>query len=199
MSTASNKQTNDADVMTAHNDIGSIGKGILTPEDIDNAEEEICGIDTTIKSYYWTGGHKNGHLADVITKEAYWKVINDPEWDQYPLKPLAKYNPDAVVCDTDERPQLEVQWKRKMSSQETSAGVQEDTKALIIYAFRDNALSTLKKRIPKYSATTSHTMITHLCTKACIKLTTLEKFKLKTNCLQNITIHQPISLSTSSI
>ena len=40
MSTASNKQTNDADIMTAHNDIGSIGKGIITPEDIDNAEKK---------------------------------------------------------------------------------------------------------------------------------------------------------------
>ena len=67
--------------MTAHKDIVTIVKGTITPEDIDNAEEEIGSIATTIKSYYWTGEHENGHLADVISKEAYQKVIDDPRWD----------------------------------------------------------------------------------------------------------------------
>ena len=70
-----------------------------------------------------------------------------------------------------------------MSSQETSAGVREGAKALIVHAFGDDALSTLKKKFTKYGATTPHEMLAHLRAKTCIKLTTLEKFKLKNRLL----------------
>ena len=62
-----------------------------------------------------------------------------------------------------------------MSLKETSAGVQEGAEALIVHTFGDDALSTLKKKITKYGATTPHTMLAHLRAKECIKLPTLKK------------------------
>lgn len=70
-----------------------------------------------------------------------------------------------------------------MTAQETSAGVREGAKALIVHTFGDASIGTLKKKYTKYGATTPQAMLAYLCNKACIKLTTLEKFKLKNKML----------------
>ena len=59
-----------------------------------------------IKSYYWQGGHENGHSVEILTKAAYHKVLGVPAWDQDALEILAGYDPAPVGSDPDERLQL---------------------------------------------------------------------------------------------
>ena len=40
--------------------------GEITPESIDNLEEEVGGVAATVKSYHFDSGIDNGHLAVII-------------------------------------------------------------------------------------------------------------------------------------
>ena len=55
--------------------------GGITPEAIDNMEEEVGGVVATVKSYHFKGGRDNGHLAVVVPESEYREVIGDDQWD----------------------------------------------------------------------------------------------------------------------
>ena len=154
--------------------------GEIEPEDVDNLEEEIGGIATTVKSNHYTGGRINGHLAAIIRESDYRVVLSNNAWVYAPPVEQGAYDPVAAGnVNQAQRAQQEAIWTRAEGDLETDTGVKTAAKELIVYAVGDDALSGLKKRFVGYGAETPHSMIQYLRTKTCIKMTTLEKDNFK--------------------
>ena len=153
--------------------------GEITPEAIDNLEEELGGVATTVKSYHFKGGRENGHLAAIVSEDDYREIIEDEEWEYVEPEDQEEYDPDAVACTVAQRAVREAKWKRKATSLVTFGGVCEGTKDLIIYAVGEDAVVSLKQRFVKYGKVSPKQMIKHLRDKTCVKMTTLEKDRFK--------------------
>ena len=54
--------------------------GIITPESIDELENELGGAFTILKSTHFAQGQRYGHLAIVIPEAKYRVVITDATW-----------------------------------------------------------------------------------------------------------------------
>ena len=54
--------------------------GAITPEAVDNLENEIGGIFTILKSNHYDEGQRYGYLACVIPENKYRVVIADNTW-----------------------------------------------------------------------------------------------------------------------
>jgi hypothetical protein len=54
--------------------------GVITPEAVDNLENEIGGIFTILKSNHFDGGQRYGYLACVIPEDKYIVVIDNNTW-----------------------------------------------------------------------------------------------------------------------
>ncbi len=64
--------------------------GIITPEAVDNLENEIGGIFTILKSNHFDEGQRYGYLACVIPQDKYRVVIANNMWaHQAPDNPAA--------------------------------------------------------------------------------------------------------------
>ena len=153
--------------------------GEITPESIDNLEEEIGGVAATVKSYHFEGGIDNGHLAAIIPQADYRIIIEDEDWEYEPPEELDEYDEDAVTATVAQRAVIEAQHRRKYESLLTFCGVSVGAKELIIYAVGEEAVIALKARFIKYAKITPQQMIKHLRDKTCIKMTTLEKDRFK--------------------
>jgi len=82
--------------------------GDISPDQVDNLEEEIGWIITTFNSNYYTEGRKYGHLACILTQMAYQTVINETAWAYDTPQDQGAYDPNAVANVTGgQRSQME--------------------------------------------------------------------------------------------
>ena len=52
----------------------------ITPESIDQLQEEVGNILTMVKSWHFEKGREFGHLAIILEEEEYQDVIGDDTW-----------------------------------------------------------------------------------------------------------------------
>ena len=168
------------DAILSQRDIITKITGEITPEDIDNLEEEIGGTFTIVKTHHFEEGETYGSLAVIAPESEYQTLIGNAAWTYVPPASQAAYNPAAVGATVAQRAVLEHDWKRLQDSRDSYLGVCEGGKELIVYAVGEDALAGLKKRYVNFGSTTPRAMIEHLRTKTCIKMTTLEKDIFKT-------------------
>ncbi len=155
--------------------------GIITPESIDELENELGGAFTKLKSTHSEEWQRYGFLATVIPQEKYRIVISDAAWVyKAPANPGA-YTAAALVAgvSTAQREQLVVQHKEEQTAYADYLGSQEVGKELLLYGVGDNALVPLKKQYINFGDATIYSMIFHLQEKTAIKMTTLQKFEYK--------------------
>jgi hypothetical protein len=156
--------------------------GVITPESIDNLENEIGGIFTILKSSHFNEGQRYGYLACVIPEDKYRVVIADAEWTYgAPANPGA-YAATALGAGVSaaQHKQIVANHKEAQLSYAEYLGAQEAGKELILYGVGDDALAPLKKQYINFGNATIHTMIKHLREKTAIKMTTSQKYDYKT-------------------
>jgi hypothetical protein len=156
--------------------------GIITPEFIDTLMNKLGGAFTIIKSTHFVDGQRYGFLASVIPQEKYRVVISNPAWVYVaPANPGA-YSAAALVAGVSaaQQEQLIAQHKEAQTTYANSIGTQEAGKELLLYGVGANALVPLKKQYINFDDVTIHSMILHLREKTAIKMTTLQKYKYKT-------------------
>jgi hypothetical protein len=156
--------------------------GVITPEAVDNLENEIGGIFTILKSNHFDDGQRYGYLACVIPEDKYRVVIANNTWTyQAPDNPGA-YAVTALGAGVSaaQREQIVANHKEEQHSYAEYLGAQEAGKELILYGVGDDALAPLKKQYINFGDATIHTMIKHLREKTAIKMTTSQKYDYKT-------------------
>jgi hypothetical protein len=179
----SSKSTNGAyEILAAHKDAVTRITGVITPEAIDNLEDEVGGIFTILKSTHFAEGQRYGYLACVIPEAKYRLVIVDNEWTyEAPTNPGA-YAAAALEggVSAAQREQLVANHKEQQLSYTEYLGAQEAGKELILYGVGNDALAPLKKQYINFGDATIHSMIKHLRDKTAIKMTTSQKYDYKT-------------------
>jgi hypothetical protein len=156
--------------------------GVITPEAVDNLENEIGGIFTILKSNHFEEGQCYGYLACVIPEDKYRVVIANNTWAyQAPDNPGA-YAVTALGAGVSaaQREQIGANHKEAQHSYAKYLGAQEAGKELILYGVGDDALAPLKKQYINFGNATIHTMIKHQREKTAIKMTTSQKYDYKT-------------------
>jgi len=155
---------------------------VITPEAVNNLENEIGGIFTILKSNHFDEGQRYGYLQCIIPQDKYTVVIADNTWAY-----IAPANPGAYAqtalgagVSAAQREQIVTNHKDAQNSYAEYLGVQEAGKELILYGVGDDALTPLKKQYINFGDATIHTMIKHLCEKTSIKMTTSQKYDYKT-------------------
>jgi hypothetical protein len=157
-------------------------EGVITPEAIDNLENELGRAFTILKSTQFADGERYGYLATVILQDKYRIVIGNPAWTyKVPVNP-GSYTAAALVAGVSaaQRKQIIAQHKERQLSYTQYLGLQEAGKELLLYGVGDDALAPLKKLYINFGDATILSMIEHLCTKIAIKMTTLQKYDYKT-------------------
>ena len=156
--------------------------GVITPEAVENLENDIGGIFTILKSNHFDEGQRYGYLACVIPQDKYRVVIANNTWAY-----LAPANPGAYAhaalgagVSAAQREQIVANHKEAQHSYAEYLGAQEAGKELILYGIGDDALKPLKKQYINFGDATIHTMIKHLREKTAIKMRTLQKYDYKT-------------------
>jgi hypothetical protein len=156
--------------------------GVITPEAVDNLENEIGGIFTILKSNNFDEGQCYGYLACVIPQDKYRVVIANNTWEYVAPENPGAYAQTALGAGVSaaQREQIIANHKDVQNSYAEYLGAQEAGKELILYGVGDDALAPLKKQYINFGDATIHTMIKHLCEKTAIKMTTLQKYNYKT-------------------
>ena len=152
----------------------------ITPESVDQLEEQVGEACVTVKSWHYEKGQDYGHLAVILPEHDYRTLIGNATWTYTP--PAAnpsEYDPAAVTATAARRAQVEAAWERKAINHLAHSGVCDGARELIIYGAGEDAVIALKKRFTGYSTVTPKEMIKHLRDKTCIKMTMLEKDKFK--------------------
>ena len=153
----------------------------ITPEGFDTLEEEVGAICVTVKSEHFKDGRLNGHLAAIIPEADYRTVISDATWTYAPPAHQVAYDPTALVCTAAVRAQKEAAWKRKERNLETHTGVCVGSCELIIYGAGEDAVIALRKKYIGYAGISPKAMFKYLREKTCVKMTTLEKYRFRTD------------------
>ena len=73
-------QTGAYEILASQKDAITKITGTITPESIDELENELGGAFTILKSKHFAQGERYGHLAIVIPEAKYRVVIADPTW-----------------------------------------------------------------------------------------------------------------------
>ena len=187
MSTSSDSAITVHEAIIAQKDTITRITGDITPEDVDQLQEEIGSILVTIKSHHFRGGRTNGHLAVIVSQAEYRSIIDpnnededDEAWEyEPPDEDMLAYDPEAEATTIARRARLEAEWKRKVSNLEIFNGVCQGAKELIIYGAGEDAVIALKKKYIKYGGVTPKEMLAHLREKTAIKMTMREKNDFK--------------------
>jgi hypothetical protein len=156
--------------------------GVITPEAIDNLEDEIGGMFTTLKSTHFNEGQHYGYLACVIPKEKYQLVISNNTWTYVAPQNPGAYAAAALLAGVSaaQRKQLMANHKEEQVSYTKYLEAQEAGKELILYGVGNDTLAPLKKQYINIGDATVHLMIKHLRDKTAIKMTTSQKYDYKT-------------------
>ena len=155
--------------------------GDITPEAIDDLEEELGAILVKCKSHHFPQGQKYGHLAVILGQERMRTIYADVAYtydvpiDQGPYDTTIARNAGAGV-----RAEAEATHNRLNANSLVYEGVCTGTNDLIIYAVGEDAVAPLKKRYIGFGDTTPQEMITHLRTNVCVKMNMKEKDRYKT-------------------
>ena len=155
--------------------------GIITPESIDELENELGGAFTILKSTHFAQGQRYGHLAIVIPEAKYRVVITDPAWVYAAPADPGAYAAAALAAGVSaaQRDQIVAQHKVEQRAYADYLGAQEAGKELLLYGVGDDALAPLKKQYINFGDETVQSMILHLRTKTAIKMTTSQKYEYK--------------------
>ena len=155
--------------------------GIITPESIDELENELGGAFTILKSTHFAQGQRYGHLAIVIPEVKYRVVITDPAWVYTAPADPGAYAAAALAAGVSaaQRDQIVAQHKVEQLAYADYLGAQEAGKELLLYGVGDDALAPLKKQYINFGDETIQSMILHLRTKTAIKMTTSQKYEYK--------------------
>ena len=155
--------------------------GIITPESIDELENELGGAFTILKSTHFAQGQRYGHLAIVIPEAKYRVVITDPAWVYAAPADPGAYAAAALAAGVSaaQRDQIVAQHKVEQLAYADYLGAQEAGKELLLYGVGDDALAPLKKQYINFGDETVQSMILHLRTKTAIKMTTSQKYEYK--------------------
>ncbi len=118
----------------------------------------------------------------MIPQDKYWIVISNPAWVY-----VAPANPGAYLVaalltgvSAAQQEQLVAKHKEEQTTYTNYLGAQEAGKELLLYGVGADALAPLKKQYINFGDVTIHSMILHLQEKTATKMTTLQKFKYKT-------------------
>ena len=117
--------------------------GEITPESIDNLEEEVGGVAATVKSYHFDSGIDNGHLAVIIPQADYRIIIEDDGWEYEPPEELEEYDAAAVTATVAQRAVIEAQ---HMYHHHLSLGLRELCR--VWQMISERCLNCLKATIP---------------------------------------------------
>ena len=155
--------------------------GIITPESIDELENELGGAFTILKSTHFAQGQRYGHLAIVIPEAKYRLVITDPAWVYAAPADPGAYAAAALAAGVSaaQRDQIVAQHKVEQRAYADYLGAHEAGKELLLYGVGDDALAPLKKQYINFGDETVQSMILHLGTKTAIKMTTSQKYEYK--------------------
>ena len=162
MTSKSDVESSIRDQIVAQQDKVTRLHGDISPETVDNLEEELGGIVVNIKSHHFVRGAEFGHLSVIIPQSEFADLIGDDEWEYEPPEELDAYDPDAIALGAAQRSQAEAEWKRKIDAYETYLGVCAGLRDLIVLAVGEDAVVTLKKKYVNYGAVAPHDMISHL-------------------------------------
>ena len=96
----------------------------ITPETIDQLEEQVGEACVTVKSWHYEGGRDYGHLAVILPEDDYRDIIANPGWT-YTVPPAnpSEYPPAAVTAPAARRGQIEAEWTRLEHNHLDQAGV----------------------------------------------------------------------------
>ena len=180
MSTKSS-QTGAYEMLASQKDVITKITGTITPESIDELENELGGAFTILKSKHFDQGERYGHLAIVIPKTKYRVVIANPTWVYAAPADPGAYAAAALVAGVSaaQRDQIVAQHKVQERAYADYLGAQEAGKELLLHGVGDDALAPLKKQYINFGDETVHSMILHLRTKTAIKMTTSQKYEYK--------------------
>jgi hypothetical protein len=151
--------------------------GVITPEAIDNLEDEIGGIFTIIKSTHFNERQRYGYLVCVIPEAKHQLVIANNTWTYAAPQNPGAYTAAALNAGVSaaQCKQLVANHKEEQVSYTEYLGAQEAGKELILYGVGNDALAPLKKQYINFGDATVHSMIKHLRNKTAIKMTTSQK------------------------
>ena len=138
--------------------------GDIMPEQVDQLEEELARIMTTILSTHFAQGPKYGHLAMIIPKAEYQTVINNVNWS---------------YVEPAQRAQMEARHTWKNEEFQVFCSAMEGAKDLILFAVGSNALAPLKEKYVGFGNQNVHKMLKHLRDKPAIKMLDQEKEEFK--------------------
>jgi hypothetical protein len=118
----------------------------------------------------------------VIPQEKYRVVISNPTWVYVAPANPGTYSATALIAGVSaaQQEQLVAQHKEAQTTYANYLGTQEAGKDLLLYGVGVKALTPLKKQYINFGDVTIHSMILHLQEKTATKMTTLQKFKYKT-------------------
>ena len=180
MSTKSS-QTGAYEMLASQKDAITKITGTITPESIDELENELGGAFTILKSKHFAQGERYGHLAIVIPEAKYRVVIANPTWMYAAPADPGAYAAAALVAGVSaaQRDQIVANHKLEERAYSDYLGAQEAGKELLLYGVGDDALAPLKKQYINFGDETVQSMILHLRTKTAIKMTTSQKYEYK--------------------
>ena len=178
-STASTRQASARDdILSLKHTIDKLDE--ITPETVDQLEEQVGEACVTVKSWHFEQGQDYGHLPVIIPEEEYRTLIGDPAWTYtVPVANAEEYNPAAVTCAANRRGQNEAAWTRQANNHLDFIGVCDGARQLIMYGAGEDAVVALKKKYTGYNTVSPKEMIQHLREKTCVKMTMLEKDRFK--------------------
>jgi hypothetical protein len=136
-------------ILAAQKDAVTRIVGVITPEEIDNLEDEMGGIFTIIKSTHFNERQRYSYLACVIPEAKYQLVIANNTWTY-----AAPKNPGAYVAallnagvSAAQHNQLVANHKEEQVSYTKYLGAQEAGKELILFGMGDGASCTSQETI----------------------------------------------------
>ena len=169
------------DTITAQKDSMTRILGDITPEAIDDLEEELGAILVECKSHHFPQGQRYGHLAVILGQARMRNLYADKAYTY--TVPVDQGPYDTTIprtAGTGVRATAEATHNRLNANSLVYEGVCTGTNDLIIYAVGEDAVAPLKKRYIGFGDTTPQEMIAHLRTNVCVKMNMKEKDLYKT-------------------
>ena len=151
------------DAITAQKDCVTRILGNITPEAIDDFEEELGGILVRCKSHHFPQGQNFGHLPVILGEERMQTIYNNTMYTYDVPINQGPYD-TTIVRNTGKgvRSEAEAICNRLNSNSLMYEGVCMGTDKVIIYATGEDAVVSLKQRYIGFGNTTpQETVITY--------------------------------------
>ena len=175
------KITTTQDAITTQKDCLARMLGDITPEAIDDLEEELGGILVKYKPHHFSQAQKSGHLGVILGEDQMQTIYGDPTYtyvvqvNQRPYDTTSYGSASAML-----RSQAEAIHNYLNDTSLVYEGVCIGTTKLIIYVTGEDTVASLKRRYIGFGNMTPQQMLHHLRTNMCIKVNIKEKEAFKT-------------------